>query len=509
MVNKALTLSTSKQMDADGLEGAAQPLSISAVLRHGLLMPARPPENGGGTAIFVSQMIRCFSHSDEFADWKTEAEKLSKALRAAGVDGGSSTTVKHLSNPMWEAVHKCLKARQESKMDVQSIDRLLARTLIQAAGGDFQLTQEILRGITQLFNTSKLHRRELGKFEWRNLFDVMTTGQSLSEFILSLSQGNCRTFGEQADRLMHAPLPALSTTVTLRTLYNEEAARQSALHSITEMSSERISVQTETGDGEGEGEGEGNVEDLKSWRRGDSVSNYLAHQSPFTPRRIKLGAEVRSTTALAQLPRIARGLSARLWDASTPQEISASLLAILQTAVPVPAPVMLGLGLAQRADEHIYFDKNSLCFHVRRSHMHPTSSNTKEEWSIQIPPVVRTEFEKRFKTENSAKFLADILMTDGVEESELLKHHHELLRICSDANLQCWPGHWVHGLRAAAVSVLNSELLAAFTLGIPGLASAGSLHYFHPRQVDLDAGSKEWYEHLGLCNVASEQHLGE
>ncbi len=505
MLNKALTHSTSKQMDANGLEGAAQPLSISAVLRHGLLMPARPPENGAGTAIFVSQMIRCFSHSDEFAEWKTEAEKLSKALRAAGVDGGSSATVRHNSNPLWEAVHKCLKARQESKMDVQSIDRLLARTLIQAAGGDFQITQEILRGITQLFNTSKLHRRELGKFEWRKLFDVMTTGQSLSEFILTLLPGNCRTFAEQADRLIHAPLPALSTTVTLRTLFNQEAARQPALPSSTEMLSGRISVQTETDTGEVDG----NADELKIWRRGDSVSKHLAEQSPFTLRRIKLGAEVRSTTALAQLPGIARGLTARLLRASEPLEISACLLAILQAAFPVPAPVLLGIRLALREDDHLRFDKNSLCFHVRRGHMHPTSSETSAEWSIQIPTVVRAEFAKRFTAVESAIFLADLLLTEGVEEAELLRNHHELLRECSDINLQCWPGHWVHGLRAAAVSVLNSELLAAFTLAIPGLASAGSLHYFHPRQVDLDAGAKEWFDHLGLSYAASELHAGE
>ncbi len=238
-----------------------------------------------------------------------------------------------------------------------------------------------------------------------------------------------------------------------------------------------------------------------------SVSNYLAKHSPYTLRRVRLGIESRSTTALAQLLLIAQNISSSLQQTFEPIEASACLLAILQTAFPVPAPLILGVSLVEKDDDYVHFDRHRWCFHVRRQHMHATSSGPEAPaWILHAPSVAVSAAKRWLTGDNSDRHVGDLFIKDDFDEEALLKRHHDLLSRCSDSNLQCWPGMWVQGLRTAAVTVMKSELLAAYTLAIPGLTSAGSLYYLHPRQSDLDNAAAQWFEHLGMRHLSVHQH---
>lgn len=469
-------------------------LDLNDLLRHGLLKPVRPASNGGGVLLYLGHLTRCFWSPDQIA-WKRETEKLNTELRSASPTRGASPSTKDLSDPLWRAVYECLRAREASTVDTSALDQLLARAAIHAAAGDHHPTQEFFLGLAQLFRTASKNQSQGRRPEWQSLFDALSNKQPLSSFILKSPGGRWRSFAQTADRLLMAPLPSLSTTTTVDSLRRELVASQSEATPDIAVSSELWPSTQSIG-------GAGDDDEMyvsRGWKRGDSISNYLAEQSIFVRRRTRLGIESRSTTALAQLPLIVRNITSRLHLAHEELEASACLLALLQITFPVPAEVLLSVSLAKRVGDHIHFDTDSWCFQVRREHMHPSSEKeATTAWTLQIPKVAESAASRWISVNESSRYIGDLLIQDDFDQPALLKHHHDLLRTCSDAHLQCWPGMWFEGLRTAAVAVLKSELLTAYTLAIPGLTSAGSLHYLHPRQVDLKNAAAHWFEYLGL-----------
>lgn len=487
-----------------------------AVLRnHCLLTPIRMHDTGDGALLWLSLLGRCFSSTQELSEWAEESQKLVQALRLCQLRHGTAITSRLEQDSLWSAVIDCINARQKAAGNCVSVDGLLARYVIGLSAEKAPASASFFSGLIQLYKASRSEQTKSVRREWNNLLEILqASDDSLTAHILSIQMNVCRDFAILADRIRKVPIVAARSAVTLNVLTGIQKAGHApeVVDSITvaqdgadETGRElEVDAHSTTTFDDGDQAPTGFV-------RGDSVSEYIRRQAPFTARRIRLGLERKSSAPLIHVREIVHLAATELRVAADPTHQACACLLLLQLCVPVSTDLLLSMRC--KPGEDLWLDIRSRALRVQRCHM--TGSTSRPEWfecvtswGIPLPTHAADFLEELFENSPNANFLADVFTGADIDLKQLEKGHHQLLKRCSDTNLQIWPGQWIDGVCAAAVQVLGSELSAAYLLSLPGLSAQGALHYFHPRQADLNQLARRWLAYFELkegCEEA-EQH---
>lgn len=489
-------------------------LDWTALRNHCLLTPIRMHDTGDGALVWLSLLGRCFSSSQELSEWAEESQRLVQALRLCRLRHGTAITSRMEQDSLWSAVIDCINARQKATGSSVPIDGMLARYVIGLASEKAPASASFFSGLTQLYKASRSEKAKSVRREWNSLLEVLqATDDSLTAHILSIQMGVCRDFAILADRIRKVPIVAARSAVTLKVL----TGIQTAGHANAVVDS--IAVAQDGADDTGRGlevDAQNTADDGDQapvgFTHGDSISEYIRRQAPFTARRIRLGLERKSSAPLFHVREIVQLAATEFRGAVDPTQQASACLLLLQLCIPVSTALMLSMKC--QPGEDLWLDIRGRALRVQRSHM--TGSTSRPEWfestsgwCIPLPSDAADFLEKLFEKSHRPSFLADVFTDNEIDLKQLVNSHHQLLKRCSDTNLQIWPGQWIDGVCTAAVQVLGSELSAAFLLSLPGLSAQGALHYFHPRQADLNNLARKWFGHFGLEEECDEAELQE
>lgn len=476
-------------------------LAWTALKNHCLLTPVRVHDSGDGALLWLSLLGRCFT-VPALKDWAQENQKLIQALRHCQLRNATALTSRLEQDSLWSAIADCINARQRAVGNCVSVDELLARYVIGLGAEKALASASFFFGLTQLYKASRSENTKSVRRDWRNLLEVLQASDgSLAGHILTIQMEGCRNFAISADRIRKTPIISVRSAVSIEVLSDllkaEHARDKTGL----------ITVAQDVAEGGHQDVPQKAAVNVESGRapigfiRGDSLSEYIRRQAPFTSRRIRLGLERKSSAPLTHIREIVRLCFTEIGNASDPVQLASGCLLQLQLCIPLPFDVLLSLRC--QACDDLWLDIPAGALSVSRRHM--TGSASKPDWfastgtwSIPLPSVAVGILAKLFKTSPEASFLGDVFSHNDIDLKELETAHHQLLKRYSDTNLQIWPGQWIEGISAAAIQVLGSELSAAYVLSHPGLSANGALHYFHPRQVDLDTLVRKWLAFFGL-----------
>ena len=492
-------------------------LDWTVLRKHCLLTPLRMHDTGDGALLWLSLLERCFSNSQELSEWADESQRLLQALRLCQLRHGTVITARLEQNSSWSAVVDCINARQKAAGNCVSVDVLLARYVIGLATKKTSASASFFSGLTQLYKASRSERAKSVRREWNNLLEVLqASDDSLTAHVLSIRMGACREFAILADRMTKVPIVSAGSAVTLKFLAGvqkaafapEESSSITVAQTDTEATDRGLQIDAQSTAAIDDGE-----KAPPGFTRGDSVSEYIRQHAPFTARRIRLGLERKSSAPLTHVREIVQFAATEFRRERDPIHRASACLLLLQLCIPVSTELLLSMGC--QPSENLWLDIPSRVLRVQRCHMTGSSSRAEwfkstTNWGIPLPSDTADFLEELFENCPHANFLGEVFSGNDINLKKLEEGHHQLLKRCSDTNLQIWPGQWVEGVCAAAVQVLGSELSAAYLLSQPGLSAHGALHYFHPRQADLNNLARKWFGHFGQevdCDEAELQEI--